>query len=73
MKQCCGRFVAIIIVVISSVAHAEDGPAQFFRGLNLNGPSVTIDGRVWEGKESPNYTSKDKAFDTQTVKSVAFH
>ncbi|MEQ9410146.1 MAG: PSD1 and planctomycete cytochrome C domain-containing protein [Fuerstiella sp.] len=45
---------------------AEDAPT-FFRGLNLNGPPVTIDGHLWEGRDSENYTCRDKAFDNQNV------
>lgn len=29
---------------------------RFFRGLNLNGPAVTIDGNSWEGKSATWYT-----------------
>ena len=45
-------------------------PPQFFRGLNLNGPAVTIDGHDWEGKDSQHYQCRDKAFENQQVRLV---
>ena len=56
------------MLVAGAVAHADDKEqAQFFRGLNLNGPPVTIDGYAWEGKGSPHYSCRDKAFEAQSV------
>ena len=31
-------------------AGGGDAPAEFFRGINLNGPPLVIDGRQWEGE-----------------------
>lgn len=42
-------------------------PLKFFRGLNLNGPAVEIDGQKWEGQDSPHYHSDDRAFENQAV------
>ena len=71
MKQCFNiLIVGVMAVVGSSTQAADDAPAKFFRGLNLNGPAITIDGNPWEGQESQNYTCIDKAFETQTVKLV---
>lgn len=47
-------------------AAADDEP-RFVRGLNLNGPAVTIDGRLWEGRESAHYRCDDMAFENQSV------
>ncbi len=44
-----------------------DEPPVFFRGLNLNGPEVTIDGNKWDGRDAPDYVCQDKAFDNQRV------
>ncbi|WP_145034373.1 DUF1553 domain-containing protein [Caulifigura coniformis] len=41
--------------------------AEFFRGLNLNGPPTTIDGHRWEGRDSSTVECKDKAFENQNV------
>eukprot|EP00913_Durusdinium_trenchii_P023462 g22040.t1 len=41
--------------------------AEFFRGLNLNGPAVVIDGHLWEGKASNHYRCRDRAFENQSV------
>ncbi|HEX7378694.1 MAG TPA: DUF1549 domain-containing protein, partial [Pirellulales bacterium] len=59
---------AIVLLLASAPrVRADDAAAEFFRGLNLNGPAVTIDGHAWEGKESPHYKSDDMAFDNQQV------
>ncbi|MCB9940839.1 MAG: PSD1 domain-containing protein [Planctomycetaceae bacterium] len=63
------RFGVVIILCFVGLptVFADDAPVSFFRGLNLNGPSVTIDGQRWEGKDAKNYICKDKAFEAQQV------
>jgi hypothetical protein len=66
------RLVAHLAVILASVvplrsARAGDPPAEFFRGINLNGPSVVIDGRRWEAGDTPDLVSKDRAFEDQSV------
>ncbi len=48
-------------------APAADSAPSFFRGLNLNGPAVTIDDHAWEGMDSKHYVCRDKAFENQEV------
>ncbi|MDX1925144.1 MAG: DUF1549 domain-containing protein, partial [Pirellulaceae bacterium] len=48
------------------VLRAEE-PPSFFRGLNLNGPAIYIDGNRWEGKDATFYVCKDSAFENQNV------
>jgi hypothetical protein len=69
----CFRHVArtllsllIAVTVAVSSRGAEPAPT-FFRGLNLNGPPVTIDGHAWEGQQSKQYVCNDKAFENQSV------
>ncbi len=50
------------------VAQAVDQSPTFFRGLNLNGPAVSIDGHAWEGKDLESYASQDKAFESPNVR-----
>jgi hypothetical protein len=57
--------LAALLVPILSVSAAD--PPAFFRGINLNGPPVTIDGHKWEGSESKNYVCQDNAFENQSV------
>ncbi|MEZ5944462.1 MAG: PSD1 and planctomycete cytochrome C domain-containing protein [Planctomycetaceae bacterium] len=64
----------VFILMIASLAspaalYAEEAP-RFFRGLNLNGPAVQIDGYEWEGQDSTHYACQDKAFDNQNVSLV---
>ncbi len=56
----------VFSVALKSVSDASES-AVFFRGLNLNGPEVVIDGHAWEGRESKNYVCTDKAFEQQNV------
>lgn len=51
-------------------ASAADPAPTFFRGLNLNGPAVTIDGNLWTGRESDQYVCKDAAFENQQAELV---
>jgi hypothetical protein len=55
------------LVVTATLAAADTPAAEFFRGINLNGPRVEIDGRAWEGKDSRHYETSDKAFENQSV------
>jgi hypothetical protein len=52
--------------ILSSCVLSDDTPS-FFRGLNLNGPAVMIDGHAWEGADAKWYASGDKAFENQNV------
>jgi hypothetical protein len=41
--------------------------ATLFRALNLNGPAVEIDGRIWEGTNATNVAISGKRFENQAV------
>ncbi len=63
------RLLAAFVLVLTShtaALGAEELPT-FFRGLNLNGPSVHIDGNVWDGSNSKQYVCKDNSFENQAV------
>tara|TARA_R110002072_G_scaffold145460_1_gene291947 strand:+ start:94334 stop:97048 length:2715 start_codon:yes stop_codon:yes gene_type:complete len=62
-----GFLIAVIAINHAAIGHAADSPATFLRGLNLNGPVVTIDGNRWDGKDAKQYVCKDKAFDSQRI------
>ncbi len=57
---------ASLSMLVAATANAAD-EATFFRGLNLNGPQVVIDGNNWEGQDSSNYSCNDSAFENQNV------
>jgi Protein of unknown function (DUF1553)/Protein of unknown function (DUF1549)/Planctomycete cytochrome C len=40
---------------------------RFLFGINLNGPSVFIDGHQWEGHSSTKYYCSDKAFENHSI------
>ncbi|MGH7135966.1 MAG: DUF1553 domain-containing protein [Pirellulales bacterium] len=62
-------FCTIGLVLLVGLAREAPGDdyAIFFRGVNLNGPGVVIDGHAWEGQDSPHYKCGDMAFDNQQV------
>jgi hypothetical protein len=62
-----GLFAAAALLAGAPATCAEEAARRFFRGLNLNGPPVEIDGEQWEGQESANYTTDDRAFENQAV------
>ncbi|HEX7900076.1 MAG TPA: PA14 domain-containing protein [Planctomycetota bacterium] len=44
------------------------GGRAFYRGINFNGPALTIDGQSWEGKDAPNVAlSSHELLDNQTI------
>jgi hypothetical protein len=57
----------LLAVVLTSPLVADETPAEFVRAWNLNGPAIEIDGRPWEGSDSPLYEGGDSAFDNQSV------
>ena len=59
--------LAFALLALARPCRAEEQPAEFFRGLNLNGPALTIDGHAWDGKDSPRYACNGNAFENQSV------
>jgi hypothetical protein len=47
---------------------AEETPARFLQGINLNGPAVSIHGQTWVGSESGAYRHNGGQFSGQSVK-----
>jgi hypothetical protein len=46
---------------------ASTGPWKFYRGINLNGPAIEIDGNQWEGDDAPNFVCQDRALNSPDV------
>src|SRR5688572_19060233 len=44
---------------------AED--AQFYRGINLNGPGLQIEGHAWDGDGAKDFSANGKRFENQKV------
>jgi hypothetical protein len=59
--------VSLLLWINAGRTRGEDAPATFYRGLNLNGPAMVIDGQQWDGSDAKNYVCKDKAFENQSV------
>lgn len=53
----------------TSTVKVAVGPLDFVfhRGINLNGPALTIDGHAWEGKDAPDVGYTGNAFENQAV------
>jgi hypothetical protein len=68
MRKRC--LLAILFLIVTFGTTSAEEPAQFFRGLNLNGEPVTIDGHMWEGRDASWYQSDDRAFENQNVQLV---
>ncbi len=45
----------------------ESGQWEFYRGINLNGPPLVIDGHKWEGDDAPNLECRDRAVNARNV------
>jgi hypothetical protein len=43
------------------------GEISFYRGINLNGPPVTIDGNPWEGRGAAEYSTNGHGFERDEV------
>ncbi len=47
---------------------ASTGPWSFYRGININGGPVTIDGNKWDGDDARNFECADTAVNASGVK-----
>jgi hypothetical protein len=65
------RFVlsAVILLCTAPVlpAQTQEPPAEFFRGINLSGPEVEIDGRKWMAGSGEHVATKNIAFEHQDI------
>src|SRR3569623_697041 len=68
MKSGCHcLLLALALIAFARPCRADEPSAEFFRGLNLNGRALTIDGHAWDGKDSPRYACNGNAFENQAV------
>ncbi len=44
------------------------GTWKFYRGVNLNGPAITIDGNSWEGDDAKNFVCKNRALNSPNIR-----
>jgi Protein of unknown function (DUF1553)/Protein of unknown function (DUF1549)/Planctomycete cytochrome C len=57
-----------LLVALSPTAIIGQQPnATFYRGINLNGPAIVIDGQQWEAGDAENLRFEAMAFDSQHV------
>lgn len=55
------------LMMALALARIRAADATFFRGVNLNGPPVVIDGRTWEGSNAVQVVIRGKTFENQAV------
>ncbi len=55
------------VLFAANFAIGQEPIALFYRGLNLNGPAIVIDGQNWEADEAPDVEYDAKAFENQSV------
>ena len=55
------------VALVSLAGTASAAQATFFRAINLNGPSLTIDGHTWDGKDARDFAATGKSFENQKV------
>jgi hypothetical protein len=59
--------IASVLGTLGLPSRAEHPRGAFFRGINLNGPAVTIDGHDWEGGDTTSVACDAAAFEDQKV------
>ena len=47
---------------------AKSGPWEFWRGINVNGPPIEIDGHKWEGDAAPSFVCQDRPLESPQVR-----
>src|SRR5262245_10521629 len=55
------------LTVLAAGARADEAPA-FYRGINLNGPALMIDGHDWEAGNAKDVHCDDAAFEDQSIR-----
>ncbi len=59
--------LSIFLAVIAWMSPAVGSQRTFYRGININGPAVTIYGQAWEGQSALNYTINGDPFSNQSI------
>ncbi|HLB72917.1 MAG TPA: hypothetical protein VJJ98_02770, partial [Sedimentisphaerales bacterium] len=44
------------------------GRWKFYRGVNINGPAIEIDGNKWQGDDTPDFICKNRPIDSPDVR-----
>lgn len=60
--------LATVLLLLVLPVSAEDAGWSFYRGINLNGPPLAIDGYPWDGDATArDYVCQDERFENQRV------
>lgn len=63
----CFSALSLFVVWASGLPTASADEAKFLRGINFNGPQVTIDGQNWDSDDAKLLRITGKRFDNQKV------
>ncbi|MDB6174631.1 MAG: Planctomycete cytochrome [Chthoniobacteraceae bacterium] len=61
------RIIFSCLLLVLCAAELTAAETAFLRGVNLNGPALTIDGHEWLGDGAPGVVIKGSAFENQEV------
>lgn len=53
--------------ILGGVVSLSGADATFYRGINLNGPALELEGHVWESGNTTNLVVRGNAFENQAV------
>ncbi len=60
-------FAWVLVASFTCGDEGVPGQAMFVRGLNLNGPSIEIDGHQWQGNNSSDFKCNGNSFESTNV------
>jgi hypothetical protein len=64
----CRAILALLVLALAPSSRADDRPpATFFRGVNLGGPALVIDGHPWDGQDAASLRQDGRALDRPSV------
>jgi hypothetical protein len=56
------------VMKLTGPSGGREGQWKFYRGINLNGPALVIDGNRWEGDKADNFVCTDRQVNSPEVK-----
>lgn len=60
-----------VALFTTTFALGQEPSASFYRGINLNGPAIVINGQQWEAGDAPHVEYEAMAFENQRVQLIA--
>jgi hypothetical protein len=68
LRTSLGLWLLLAAVILPTPSLADDAaPPQFYRGVDLNGSAITLDGHAWDGNDAANFRCNGNSFSNDTV------